>query len=35
VEFTVSARQRLLCLPDSPARQLLDEMADFVAIRSA
>ncbi|HBH52667.1 MAG TPA: polyprenyl synthetase family protein [Planctomycetaceae bacterium] len=35
VDFTVSARQRLLCVPDSPARQVLDAMADFVAIRSA
>lgn len=35
VELTLSARQNLQCLPESPARQLLDEMADFVAIRSA
>jgi octaprenyl-diphosphate synthase len=34
-EFTVSAREQLASLPDSPARQLLEDMADFVAVRSA
>jgi octaprenyl-diphosphate synthase len=34
-EITVAARQQLAVLPDSPARQLLEEMADFVTVRSA
>ncbi len=34
-EFTVAARQHLAQLPDSPARQLLEDMADFVIVRSA
>lgn len=35
VEYTVAARQKLGCLADSPAKQVLEDMADFVAIRSA
>ena len=34
-EFTVAARQHLAVLPESPARQLLEDMADFVIVRSA
>lgn len=34
-EFTVAARQHLTILPESPARQLLEDMADFVTVRSA
>lgn len=34
-EFTVAARQHLAALPESPARQLLEDMADFVTVRSA
>lgn len=34
-EFTVAARQHLAALPESPARQLLEDMADFVIVRSA
>jgi octaprenyl-diphosphate synthase len=34
-EFTVAARQHLAALPESPARQLLEDMADFVIARSA
>jgi len=34
-EFTVAARQHLAILPESPARQLLEDMADFVTVRSA
>lgn len=34
-EFTVAARERLACLPDTPARQLLEDMADFVTVRTA
>ena len=34
-ELTVTARGHLACLPDSPARQLLEDMADFVTIRTA
>ena len=34
-EFTVAARQHLTLLPESPARQLLEDMADFVIARSA
>jgi len=34
-EFTVAARQHLAQLPESPARQLLEDMADFVTVRSA
>ena len=34
-EFTVAARQHLALLPDSPGRQLLEDMADFVIVRSA
>ncbi|RPI86388.1 MAG: polyprenyl synthetase family protein [Planctomycetaceae bacterium] len=34
-EYTVAARQKLACLPDSPAKQLMEEMAEFVVIRSA
>jgi octaprenyl-diphosphate synthase len=34
-EFTVAARQHLAALPESPARQLLEDMADFVTIRTA
>lgn len=33
-EFTVAARQHLAVLPESPARQLLEDMADFVTVRS-
>src|SRR5262249_52803362 len=34
-EFTVAARQHLTLLPDSPGRQLLEDVADFVIVRSA
>lgn len=34
-EFTVAARQHLACLPDSTAKQLLEDMADFATMRSA
>lgn len=34
-EFSVAARQHLALLPDSPGRQLLEDMADFVIVRSA
>ncbi|HLJ11709.1 MAG TPA: polyprenyl synthetase family protein [Planctomycetaceae bacterium] len=34
-EFTVAARQHLAVIPESPARQLLEDMADFVTSRSA
>ena len=34
-EFTVAARQHLALLPESPARALLEDMADFVIVRSA
>jgi octaprenyl-diphosphate synthase len=34
-EFTVAARQHLAILPESAARQLLEDMADFVTVRSA
>ena len=34
-EFTVAARQHLTILGESPARQLLEDMADFVTVRSA
>jgi octaprenyl-diphosphate synthase len=34
-EFTETARQHLACLPESGARQLLEDMADFVTVRSA
>jgi octaprenyl-diphosphate synthase len=34
-EFTVAARQHLAVLPESPARQLLEDMADFAIVRSA
>jgi octaprenyl-diphosphate synthase len=34
-EFTVAARQHLALLPDSPGRQLLEDVADFVTARSA
>lgn len=34
-ELTVAARQHLACLPDSTAKQLLEDMADFATIRSA
>lgn len=33
-EFTVAARQHLACLPDSTAKQLLEDMADFVMLRN-
>lgn len=33
--FTVAARQSLSSLADSPAKQLLDDMADFVTVRNA
>ncbi|MFN0054016.1 MAG: polyprenyl synthetase family protein [Planctomycetales bacterium] len=33
-EFTIAARQQLTLLPESPARQLLEELAEFVTIRS-
>lgn len=33
--FIVAARQRLACLPESPARQLLEDMADYVTQRNA
>lgn len=33
-EFCLAARQRLSCLPDSRAKQLLEDMADFVTARS-
>jgi octaprenyl-diphosphate synthase len=33
-EFAVAARQHLACLAESPARQLLEDMADFVTVRS-
>ncbi|MGQ0635068.1 MAG: polyprenyl synthetase family protein [Planctomycetaceae bacterium] len=34
LEFAVAARQHLACLPESPARQVLEDMADFVTVRS-
>lgn len=34
-ELIVVARQRLAVLPDTPAKQLLEEMADFTTSRSA
>jgi octaprenyl-diphosphate synthase len=34
-EFTLAAREQLACLPESPARQLLEDMADFVTVRSS
>ena len=34
-EFTVAARQHLAVLQETPARQLLEDMADFVIARSA
>ena len=34
-EFVVAARQHLACLQDSAAKQLLEDMADFVTCRSA
>lgn len=34
-ELIVVARQHLACLADSPAKQLLEEMADFTTSRSA
>lgn len=34
-EFTETARQHLSCLPATSARQLLEDMADFVTVRSA
>ena len=30
-----AARQHLAALPESPARQLLEDMADFVTVRTA
>lgn len=33
--FIVAARQRLAILPESPARQLLEDMADYVTQRNA
>ena len=33
-QFATDARQYLHCLPDSPARQILEEMADFASQRS-
>ncbi len=35
VAYTVAARQKLVCLPESPARQIMEDMAEFVALRSA
>ena len=34
-EFTLAARQHLAVLPESPARQILEEMAEFATVRSA
>lgn len=34
-EFIVTARQHLVCLPDSASKQLLEDMADFVTQRSS
>lgn len=34
-EFTVAARQHLDCLPETEARQILEDMADFVTLRSS
>jgi geranylgeranyl pyrophosphate synthase len=34
-EFTVAARQHLDGLPDTEARQILEDMADFVTLRSS
>jgi octaprenyl-diphosphate synthase len=34
-EFTVAARQHLAVLAESPARQLMEDMADFVTARTA
>ena len=34
-EMIVAARQKLQCLPETPARQLLEDMAEFVTARSA
>jgi octaprenyl-diphosphate synthase len=34
-EFIVAARQHLASLPDSPARQVLEDMAEYVTSRSA
>ncbi len=34
-EFVVAARQHLSCLPDSPAKQLLEDIADFSTRRTA
>lgn len=34
-EFTVAARQHLAILGESPARQVLEDMADYVTVRSA